>query len=320
MDEEIKLTGQIGGRLNDEDLEIRFKTFLKQMKLSRGLHNFTDQIRALMDEVEKSQLASEMSYGAQLTELNQLQARISEVFVNIARQNETDKIHTQRLHEEEINKMSELINKLKDREVSLKEDLEEKNTSFKELTEKHQKLSEDIPGLKGRIDDQGKVIESLEEQLLLKNETISNQAQKIDSMTRDISQNEELKLTLSNIQEEVITLQEQHEKAIQQREFDFKNELFNKERELQEVFQTRIEKIQDQMNDKYEERLASILEKHDNRVNALLAELTDLKVRSQQCEQTEINSRNTIKELQEQNKKLAEENTILQNSITRNDE
>ena len=94
--EEIKITGQVGGKVNDEDLEIRFKTLLRQMRDARGLNTFSDQLKAIMDEVDKSTLASELSYGSQLTELNQLTARVSEIFVGLAKQNETDRIFRER--------------------------------------------------------------------------------------------------------------------------------------------------------------------------------------------------------------------------------
>lgn len=311
MEDEVKVTGQIGGKVNDENLEIRFKTLLKQLKVARGLNTFSEQLKALLDEVDKAHLASEMSYGSQLTELNQLSARISEIFVGLAKQNETDWIFNQRIHEDEIQKKVNIIEQLKENEEKLKENLKNKDLLLEELQEKNQKLEEDIPGLKARLDDQLKLIKTQDEQLQAKNDTISNQAQKIDSMTRDISQNEELKLSVNQLQEKISTLYESHEKALQQKEFEYKNEVFEKEKSLQQTFQERLEKIQDHMNDKYEERLAGIIEKYDSRMNVLLAEITDLKVVNQQYKQKELDLQKNIKDLQESNKLLFEENQSL---------
>jgi chromosome segregation ATPase len=311
LDDEIKVTGQIGGKVNDEELEIRFKTLLKQLKAARGLNTFSEQLKALLDEVDKSHLASEMSYGSQLTELNQLAARISEIFVGLAKQNETNLIFNQRIHEEELQIKVNIIEQLTVSEDKLKESLKNKDLLLEELQEKFRKLEEDVPGLKARLDDQLKLIKTQDEQLQTRNDTISNQAQKIDSMTMAISQNEELKLSVNQLQEEISTLRENHEKGLQQREFEFKNEVFEKEKSLQQVFQERLEKLQDHMNDKYEERLAGIIEKHDNRVNNLLNEITDLKIINQQFKQKEFDLQKAINEIQESNKFLLEENQSL---------
>ncbi|MGE1102256.1 hypothetical protein [Peribacillus simplex] len=40
---------------------MRFKTLLRQMKDSRGLFTFNEQLKAILDEVDKSSFASEMA-------------------------------------------------------------------------------------------------------------------------------------------------------------------------------------------------------------------------------------------------------------------
>lgn len=325
IDEDIKITGQIGGKVNDEELELRFKSLLKQLKVSRGLFTFSEQLRALLDEVDKSQLASEMSYGSQLTELNQLTARISEVFVNLAKQNETDRIYNQRMHEEETKKKDEAINDLKESVKTLSEDLKSQNATLTETKDAYTKSQEDISGFKGRIEDQSNTIEALKSQLTTKNDVISTQATNIKNMEQAISQNNELKLSLDQLEEEILTLKESQANEIKQKEFEFKNRLFEKEKSLQESFQNRIEKIQDQANDKYEERLVANMEKHENRVNALLTEISTEKVSHQQKVhelQEKLNQQlNTIKKItdelntaNEQNEKLTSELSKLINS------
>jgi F0F1-type ATP synthase membrane subunit b/b' len=305
VEEEIKITGQVGGKVNDEELEIRFKTLLKQMKVARGLSTFSEQLRALLDEAEKSQLASEMSYGSQLTELNQLTARISEVFVGLAKQNETNRMYNQRLHDEEVQKKETTIQGLKEKEAKLAEELKMKSAELEELVQKHKTLEDDVSGLKARLDDQLKLIKTQDEQLNSKNETISNQAQKIDSMNRAISQNEELTLSVQHLKEDIVELQEKYETERKEKEFEFEKLLFAKEKELQQSFQERIEKIQDEMNGKFEERLARITQTHDDRVREVSNEMNKLRV-----ENLQLNAKNEA--LEKENNEL---NTSYQSQI-----
>jgi chromosome segregation ATPase len=306
VEDEIKVTGQVGGKINDEELEIRFKTLLKQMKVARGLSTFSDQLRAVLDEAEKSQLASEMSYGSQLTELNQLTARISEIFVGLAKQNETNRMYNQRLHDEEVQKKETTIQEIKEKEVKLAEVLKIKSSELEELEKKHKTLEDDISGLKARLEDQLKLIKTQDEQLNLKNETISNQAQKIDSMNRAISQNEELILSVQHLKEDIVDLQDKYEIERKEKEFEFEKLLFAKEKQLQQSFQERIEKIQDEMNSKYEERLSGIIQTHDNRIREVNHENNALRVESLQLQQKE-------KDLHSKNEALVKEIDTLKN-------
>lgn len=298
--EDIKITGQVGGKVNDEELEYRFKTLLRQMKEARGLFTFSDQLKAILDEVDKSSLASEMSYGSQLTELNQLSARISEVFVGLAKQNETNRIFQERQHDELLEKKDAAIANFKEQLDDLKGKLGQKEVNFAENEESRKKLEEDLNNLKGRVDDQIKMITFQDEQLQAKDQTIANQAQKVDSMSRAISQSEELKLSVAQLKEEITKIQEKHTREKQQREFDFERQLFAKERELHQSFQERMEKIQDEMNDKYEERLSSIIDKHDNRVAALNQEISSLKGENQQRARKEKELLKEVQSMKEQ--------------------
>ena len=300
--EEIKITGQVGGKVNDEDLEIRFKTLLRQMRDARGLNTFSDQLKAIMDEVDKSTLASELSYGSQLTELNQLTARVSEIFVGLAKQNETDRIFRERQYEEVLEKKDLEITNLKEQLEEIKGKLELREKDYLEIEEGHKKKEEELVNVKGRVEDQAKMVQFQDDQLKVKDQTIANQAQKIDSMSLEVSQNEELKLSITNLQEEINHLNEKHTKDKQQSEFDFERQLFSKERELQQSFQERIEKIQDDMNDKYEARLSSIIDKHENRIAVLNQELSSIKAENQQRERRE---QELLKEI-DQLKKLSE--------------
>lgn len=293
--EDIKITGQVGGKVNDEALEYRFKMLLRTMKEARGLSTFNEQLKAILDEVDKSTLASELSYGSQLTELNQLTAHISEIFVGLAKQNETNRIFQERQFDELIGKKEEVIDTLKGQLGDLKEKLDQKESDFRNIEENHKKLEENFMNLKGRLDDQMKMILVQDEQLQVKDQTIANQAQKIDSMTSAITQNEQLKLSVTHLNEEITHLQENKKQETQQREFDFERQLFAKERELQQSFQDRIGKIQDDMNDKYENRLASIIDKNDNRVTGLNQEISSLKGEIQQRARRE---EDLVKEIQ----------------------
>ena len=302
--DDIKITGQVGGKVSDEELELRFKTLLRQMKEARGLFTFSEQLKAILDEVDKSSLASEMSYGSQLTELNQLTARISEVFVGLAKQNETDRIFRERQHEELIGQKDETIADLKSQLDNHKGKLEQRESEFNEMAENHQKLKEIFDNLKGRLDEQVKMISVQNEQLQAREQTIANQAQKIDSMSRAISQNEELQLSVTQLKDKITDLHEQHEREIQQRELEFERQLLAKEREMQQSFQERIEKIQDDMNDKYEKRLALIIDKHDNRVTELNQEIFSLKGENQQRDRKEKDLAKEIESLKNREKEL----------------
>jgi chromosome segregation ATPase len=315
--EEIKITGQVGGKVSDEELEYRFKTLLRQMKEGRGLFTFSEQLKAILDEVDKSSLASEMSYGSQLTELNQLTARISEVFVGLAKQNETDRIFRERQQDELMEKKDVAIANFKEQLDNLKRKLEQREIDFSEIEESHKKQEENLNNLKGRVDDQAKMIIFQDEQLQAKDQTIANQAQKIDSMSRAASQNEELKLSVTHLQEEVTSLREKQEREKQQWEFDFERQLFAKERELQQSFQERIEKIRDDMNDKYEERLSSIIDKHDNRVVALNQEISSLKGENQQRARKEEDLVKEVESLKKQAQQWEEREKELQKEIER---
>jgi|tagenome__1003787_1003787.scaffolds.fasta_scaffold20870646_2 chromosome segregation ATPase len=235
--EEIKITGQVGGKVNDEDLEIRFKTLLRQMREARGLNTFSDQLKAIMDEVDKSTLASELSYGSQLTELNQLTARVSEIFVGLAKQNETDRIFRERQYEEVLEKKDLEITNLKEQLEDIKGKLELREKDYLEIEEGYKKKEEELVNVKGRVEDQAKMVQFQDDQLKVKDQTIANQAQKIDSMSLEVSQNEELKLSITHLQEEINNLNKKHTKDKQQSEFDFERRLFSKERELQQSFQ-----------------------------------------------------------------------------------
>jgi uncharacterized small protein (DUF1192 family) len=159
-----------------------------------------------------------------------------------------------------------------------------------------------VVNVKGRVEDQAKMVQFQDDQLKVKDQTIANQAQKIDSMSLEVSHNEELKQSITHLQEEINQLNEKHTKDKQQSEFDFERQLFSKERELQQSFQERIEKIQDDMNDKYEARLSSIIDKHENRIAGLNQELSSIKAENQQRERRE---QELLKEI-DQLKKLSE--------------
>lgn len=306
LEEEIKITGQITGKIKEEE-EIRFRKLLKQIEAARGLKSFNEQIGAILDEVDKSHLANEMSYGSQLQELNQLTTRISEVFVGLAKQNETNVTFMKRQHQEEIEKREEALKESKLEIEHLRLAVSEKKKLFEETLEKLKKLEESLPVLNERIEDQKRIIATQENQLKSLNETVAHQVQQIEGMIRDISQNKELKETIETLHEEMKHLQEKHERDIQQREFSFKQELFEKEKELQQSSQEKIEKIQDNMNDKYEERLAGITEKHDNRVNTLLREVSSLEMQVKEREQRETGFQERLKELEAENQKLKEQ-------------
>ena len=156
--EEIKITGQVGGKVNDEDLEIRFKTLLRQMRDARGLNTFSDQLKAIMDEVDKSTLASELSYGSQLTELNQLTARVSEIFVGLAKQNETDRIFRERQYEEVLEKKDLEITNLKE-PLDIKGQLELREKDYLAIEEGYKKKKEELINIKGRVEDQAKMVQ-----------------------------------------------------------------------------------------------------------------------------------------------------------------
>src|SRR3954453_5376922 len=210
--EEIKITGQVGGKVNDEDLEIRFKTLLRQMREARGLNTFSDQLKAIMDEVDKSTLASELSYGSQLTELNQLTARVSEIFVGLAKQNETDRIFRERQYEEVLEKKDLEITNLKEQLEDIKGKLELREKDYLEIEEGYKKKEEELVNVKGRVEDKAKMVQFQDDHLKVKDQTIANQAQKIDSMSLEVSQNEELKLSITHLQEEINNLKEKHTK------------------------------------------------------------------------------------------------------------
>jgi len=157
--EEIKITSQVGGKVNYEDLEIRFKTLLRQMRDARGLNTFSDQLKAIMDEVDKSTLASELSYGSQLTELNQLTARVSEIFVGLAKQNETDRIFRERQYEEVLEKRDLEITNLKEQLEDIKGELELREKDYLEIEEGYKKKEEELVNVKGRVEDQAKMVQ-----------------------------------------------------------------------------------------------------------------------------------------------------------------
>jgi chromosome segregation ATPase len=284
----------------DDELFDRFASMYESFKEAGLAHTETVFMEKLLDEIDKSNLANKMDYGSSLKELNQTLSRVSDIFINLAKQNETDKIFVERQHQADMETKESNIEKLKGQYGDLKEKFDLQTLSFKELKENSQKQEEAFQELKKRVEEQSKTIESQDEHLKNKDQTISNQAIKIDSMTRAISQNEELLLSVNQLKEEITNLHQKYETEKKEQAFEFEKQLFEKEKELQQIFQERIEKIQDEMNDRYEERLASILNSHDERVGKLNQELTQLKVENLQKSQRETHLEQKVSSLEKE--------------------
>jgi chromosome segregation ATPase len=284
----------------DDELFDRFASMYESFKEAGLAHTETVFMEKLLDEIDKTNLANKMAYGSSLKELNQTLSRVSDIFIHLAKQNETDKIFVERQHQVELETQESLIEKLKKQFGDLKEKFDLQTLSFKELKESSQKQEEAFHDMKKRVEEQSKTIEAQGEHIINKDQTISNQAMKIDSMTRAISQNEELLLSVNQLKDEIQDLHDQHETEKKEKAFEFEKQLFQKEKELQQIFQERIEKIQDEMNDRYEERLASILNNHDERVGKLSQELTQLKVENLQKSQRETQLEQKVSSLEKE--------------------
>jgi predicted RNase H-like nuclease (RuvC/YqgF family) len=84
-----------------------------------------------------------------------------------------------------------------------------------------------LVNVKGLVEDQSKMVQFQDDQLKAKDQAIANQVQKIDSMSREISHNEELRQYITYLQEEINNLKETHTKDKQPSEFDFERQLFS---------------------------------------------------------------------------------------------
>lgn len=141
------------------------------MKETRGLNSFSEQIAVILNKVAKSDLMSQMGYGSQLKKLNQLSSRISNIFVGLAKQCETNRIYYDRKYQETLENKDSSIFELKEKVSDLKPLYDEVKIEFENSKESHIKQSEELSNNKERIGEQLKMIKVQEEQ---KNKSSNN--------------------------------------------------------------------------------------------------------------------------------------------------
>ena len=105
-------------------------------------------------------------------------SNVSEIFVGLAKQNETDRIFRERQYEEVLEKKDLEITNLKEQLEGLKGKLQLREKDYLEIGEGYKKKEEELVNVKGRVEDQAKMVQFQDDPLKVKDQTIANQVQK----------------------------------------------------------------------------------------------------------------------------------------------
>jgi len=295
-----------------EKLKHDFDEIIDRIKTSHGLSTNNEALEQIIKEFSKTELASQLSYGAQLVELNQLTFRISEVFVNLAKQNETDKTFTQRQHDEEINKLNEKLTTSSETILKLNEEkqeqlmlIEENKLKLEEIEGLNKQLFKDKEDLTNDKEELVADKKMLQDSISLKDGLIADKISEINDMKRDISKNKELIDTVSNLNkkidlkdQELLKQKQNHEISLNELNFNCEKALFQKEKELQDKFNYDIEQIRVQRD--------KLVTEHNQRFSELQIKYTSILEDKQKIE---LQNKSLLDEIATLKKQL-EENKV----------
>lgn len=237
-----------------------------------------DLLNLAADLLERNLSVQSPRHIVGIEELDQLTSRINRLFTGMIEQNYTS-IEALRIElEEKYEKAKLTIDSLIEEKQELKVGLTESDLKIKELTRLTEDNQNHLDKLLGEIEDKNKYIRLLESQ---------NEAKdlEIKQLGQFKEQNTELVLDLQNKTEEIQNLSNQiidledaaekqnhkHQNEIRDLEFQQKEAVFDKEKELNALYNKELSEIRQQqatLLDKHEERLA----KYQEQYNTVLAE------------------------------------------------
>lgn len=207
-----------------------------------------------------------------IEELDQLTTRINRLFVNMVEQNNTSAETMRTEFEEKYEKAKVTVDSLLEEKQDLKARLIDMDVKLDELTEVNQNHQEQIDKILVEIEDKNKYIRLLEGQNDAKDLEIKhleqfreqNKELTLDSQKKD-NEIEELLKRIAQLEATAEQQKQAHHNQIRELEFEKKEAIFAKEKELTEQFNkelSEIRKQRDEFVDKHEERFATIQEKY----------------------------------------------------------
>lgn len=250
-----------------------------------------DVLSNLISTHKRTVLETNDEFGSQIKQVNSLTTRMGEIFESIIKQantkseiQESEKVKLEENYKDQLFESHTKIKELKDGLQLKVSDTKVITDELRVLQENYKQKNDQIIGLEKQIGDFDERIEELkvsskekDGKIAEKNEKLDELQKEIDSRNNLVSQNKELNDTVVSLGKEIEKLQEKHEKEtekivsnnkkeIVELAFKHREALFDKGVELQDSFQVKLEKFQDEMNDRYEERLASIQEKFNHQL------------------------------------------------------
>jgi hypothetical protein len=225
----------------------------------------------LLQQADLRNLEEEMSYGAQLKELQQHTERINQIFVGLAKQNDVNVQYIQQEHEKQRGRLQEALELQTEKNRTLEEALTQEADNNSKLTDELMVNQKKLNEYSERVDEQKKMILSQQSELDNKNEEIKSlhhlkeQNNELRSTLQDADKaNEGLVQKTEGLEALIEQNKERHQKDIEQKEFEHQKALFSKEKELQDKHNEELEKIRvsrEEITEKLQDKYSQELEK-----------------------------------------------------------
>ena len=248
-------------------------TFERFKQMYTGVEGVNQELalKDLLDLKDRIYLEGDKEYGSQIKQVNELTVRIGEIFSSVIKQSTTKSELEVSKYEKLKTESSEELRELKEKVKDMKEQLEKEKKESNENWHAKYKLEKEIEELKAdsqkrntefeeRIIELKTALQEKEEKIASKNEKVDQLEKQIESMQRDLSANEELKVTVLQLRGDIELLQKQHEDELKNKDFELERALFAKEKGLQEAFNQqfqeqsrKIESVRDQLDVKRDE-------------------------------------------------------------------
>lgn len=262
-----------------EDLNRLTERYVEQGLISEK----GDLLNLAADLLERNLSILTPRHTVGIEELDQLTSRINRLFVGMIEQNNTSVEMLKVEFEDKYEKAKLTIDSLLEEKQGLKDRLTESNIEINELTELTRDNQGQLSKLLGEIEDKNKYIRLLEGQ-------INDKDSKIEQLTQFESQNKELTVVSEQKDQEIqellnriaeletakTQLKQDHQNEIRNLQFEKKEALFAKEKELNERYNKELSELR--------QRQAEFLDKHEDRMNIIQEKYNEVLSEKQRIE------------------------------------
>lgn len=274
---------------SDEETYERFRELRNRLKVSGLTEVDEDVIKLLMDAFDNNELSSQLEYGASFKELNQLISRISELFANQARHNETNKTTLEREFEQKLTVLQEKLDSALEKKSVLEQEVanvRELNKDFSEANAEQNRLIEEM---EQRIVEQKEAMALLKQQFDVNNNLIAEQVQEIQHMKEKVILVEDLKERNSDLEGLLEEKEKIHAAQVERIKFEQEKALFEQRNKLQQDFNEELltyRREKDKAISEYNNRIGKLQDKYQSTFEQLKELETDYNLKVNQYEAT----------------------------------